>query len=434
MSVSLAEPAATTLVIADADPLPKRSTAAGRVIAGFVRAMFGMVVLAVTMLGFVLGVPNAHAEGQTQIDQKVKQSLVYIQTEYEGYVLVPAASSASGKSFWSDGIKIYASCSGVIVDPTGYIATAGHCVDPNGPELKQSILTQLFVNSGDDANTAARAAQNAINQEWLVEGKQAGSAIDRSVTVIQPEGPGRIIDHFVTAQVVDFQKFADGDNALIKVANEPTLPALPIAEKAPAPGTALTSVGFPGDVGETMDLSRLQEPSFKDGSASSQQVTPSGAASTEISAAISPGMSGGPTVDDATSEVVGLNDYTLTGENQPFNFITDAAALRAFLLKNSVHLVVPPAPAQPFPWMWIAVGGAAGLVLLAVPVVLVVRRRAKRRSAAPADGNVLLQPVASTGGISEPTRDERSDLPQAQPEPKPTAEPQAINETQGHAA
>lgn len=174
--------------------------------------------------------------------------------------------------------------------------------------------------------------------------------------------PGRIIDYFIAAQVVDFQKADDGDNAVIKVANEPPLPALPVAEKAPVPGTALTSVGFPGDVGGAMDPSRLQEPSFKDGTASSQQVTPSGAANTEVSAAISAGMSGGPTVDDATTEVAGLNDYTLTGENQPFNFISDAAALRAFVVKNGVHLVSLAKPARPFPWIWVAVGGTVVLM------------------------------------------------------------------------
>jgi serine protease Do len=446
MSALLAASAATVGVIDDADPLPKRPTVTGRVITGIVRVMFVMAALALTMLGFVLGVPSAHAESQTQIDQQVKQSLVYISVEYEGYVLVPAAQSTSGNAFWSNGIKVDFSCSGVIVDPTGYIVTAGHCVDPNNQGVKQAILTQLFLNSGDDADAAARATQSAINQEWMVEGKQPGSPIDRLVSVIQPEGPGRIIDHFVTAQVVDFQKFDDGDNALIKVANEPSLPALPVADKAPVPGTALTSVGFPGDVGGAMDASRLQEPSFKDGTSSSQQVTPSGAARTEISAAISPGMSGGPTVDDATGEVVGLNDFTLSGENQPFNFITDAAALRAFLLKNSVHLVVPPAPAQPFPWMWIAVGGAVGVVLLALPVVLVVRRRAKRLSVPPIDGSQLLQPAASAqpapqqpvveqqspSGASEPARDQRSDVPVTTLDEQPsTAPPQLTPSTNG---
>jgi serine protease Do len=401
------------------------------VVAGVVRGMLAMAALALTMLGFVLGAPNAQANSQTAIDQQVKKSLVYISTEYIGYVLVPAAESTSGHSFWSKAIKVDFSCSGVIVDPAGYIATAGHCVDPNNQGVKQAILAQLFENGGDDTNTATRRAQNAMTQEWLVEGNEPGSQIDRVVSVIQPTGPGRVIDKFVTAQVVDFQKFDDGDNALIKVANEPPLPALPVADKAPAPGTALTSVGFPGNVGDAMDASRLQEPSFKDGTASSQQVTPSGASNTEISAAISAGMSGGPTVDDATGEVVGLNDYTLSGENQPFNFITDASALRAFLLKNSVHLVAPPAPAQPFPWIWIAVGGAVLVVLLALPVALVVRRRAIRRSVPPIDGSQMLQPAASVAnpqlptGTSESPRDVRSDVPAPTPDAA-TTPPQVL--------
>ncbi|AGB23017.1 tumor necrosis factor receptor stn_TNFRSF12A_TNFR domain protein [Mycobacterium sp. JS623] len=386
--------------------------------------MLAVVGLALPVLGLVGGMPGAAAQNQTQIDQQVKQSLVYIQTEYDGYVLVPATDSTNGQAYWSDPIKVYTSCSGVIVDPTGFIATAGHCVDAANPGIKQSILMQLFLKAGFDQATAERRTQDAVSAEWLVEGKQPSTPIDRFVSVIQPEGQGRVIDHFVTAQVVDFQKTADGDNALIKVANEPALPAMPIAEKAPDPGTALTSAGFPGDVGDAMDLSRLQEPSFKDGSASSQQVTPSGAASTEISAAISPGMSGGPTVDDATGEVVGLNDFTLNGENQPFNFITDAAALRAFLQKNSVHLVVPAVPAKPFPWTWVAVGGAGAVVLLALSGALLVRRRrtARRLTAPVIDGSQLLTPAAPTPAGSEPAVAQQPSAAQPIPSTNGTAQ------------
>jgi hypothetical protein len=353
-----------------------------------------MAALPLTSLGFAFGAPYAHAQTQTEIDQHVKQSLVYISTEYSGQVYVPASATTDGQGFWSKVIKADFSCSGVIVDPAGYIATAGHCVDPNNAEVKQAILTQLYLNTGEDIDTATKDADNAFAEEWQIEGQQPGSPIDRSVEVIQPEGQGRVIDHFVTAQVVDFQKFDDGDNALIKVANQAALPALPVADKAPAPGTGLTSAGFPGDIGENMDPSRLQEPSFKDGSASSQQVTPSGAARTEISAAISGGMSGGPTVDNTTGQVVGLNDFTISGENQPFNFVTDAAALRAFLVKNSVQLVTPVAPAKPFPWLWVAIGSALTAVLLVVAaVLLVLRRRAKRRNQLPVDGGQSLQPA-----------------------------------------
>lgn len=394
--------------------------------------MFMPAASVLAVLGLTVGARTAHAD-QAQIDQQVKQSLVYVTIAYTGYVNVPAASADNGQAFWSKGIEVDFSCSGVIVDPDGYIATAGHCVDPNNEEVKRAILTQLYLNSGDDQDTAATNAQDAIAQEWAIEGQQAGSPIDRVVRVIQPEGAGRIIDHFVAAQVVDFQKSDDGDNAVIKVANEPPLPALPVAEKAPVPGTALTSVGFPGDVGGAMDPSRLQEPSFKDGTASSQQVTPSGAANTEVSAAISAGMSGGPTVDDATTEVAGLNDYTLTGENQPFNFITDAAALRAFLVKNGVHLVSLAKPAKPFPWIWVAAGAAAGAVLLAVAVVAVVRKRAKRRSGGdgqppqPVPAAAVAQPSAVPAQSPDPASAsplvERGAVPTTQPQEAPLQPP-----------
>ena len=151
-------------------------------------------------------------------------------------------------------------------------------------------------------------------------------------------------------------------------------------------------------------------------------MTPSGAARTEISAAISGGMSGGPPVDNTTGQVVGLNDFSLSGENQPFNFVTDAAALRAFLVKNSVQLVTPAAPAKPFPWLWVGIGGGLAAVLLVVaPVLLVLRRRAKRRNVPPVDAGQMPQPA-----------------PQQAVAPMPpvvaVTEPQVVSHNHDHAA
>jgi serine protease Do len=277
----------------------------------------------------------------------------------------------------------------------------------------------------------------ATNEEWLIEGHDPGSQPTLHVEVIQPQMPGRIITQAVTADLVDFQKFGDGDNALLKVSGQPPLPALPVADHVPPPGSAITSVGFPGAVGDTIDPNSLQEPSFKDGTVSSTQIQPSGAATTEVSAASSPGMSGGPTVNNATGEVIGLNDYGVfngqgTAEVAGTNFVTDAARLHAFLVKNSVHLVAMPAPAKPFPWLWVAAGGTVvAVLLLALPGVLVMRHRAKRRSAPRIDGSQMLQPAPSAQpapqqsvvyvqppayqesptGTSEPPRQERSDVP-----------------------
>jgi serine protease Do len=450
MSVLRAAPAATLGIIDDADLQSKRPTLAGRIIAGIGRGMLAMAALALTMLGVVLGAPNAYATDQTQIDAKIGPSLVYISTVYSASVLVPAGV-IDADSHWVGPIQVGGTCSGVVVDPSGYIATDGHCVDSTGRETKEMVLWGLLLGDGlkfqglapnmSDAD-AQHFVSVALNQEWPIEGAAPSSPPDRQVQVIQPEGAGRVITEWTTAQVVDFQSPDNEDNALLKVSNVPTLTALPVADEVPPPGTEITTAGFPGDVGMSMDQSRTQPPSFKEGSISSKQVQSNGAARTEVSSAQTNGMSGGPTVNNATGEVIGLVDYggvnNTTGQEEGgINFITDASSLHSFLLKNGVHLVALPAPAQPFPWVWVAVGGALGLALLAVPVVLVLRRRAKRLSAPRIDGSQLLQPAAATqpapqqsvdeqqppGGAPQPAHDQQGDAPVTTPVDRPSTAP-----------
>ncbi len=85
-------------------------------------------------------------------------------------------------------------------------------------------------------------------------------------------------------------------------------------------------------------------PSLKDGTISSQQFTPGGASVWEISAPMSPGMSGGPTLN-SRGEVVGTNSYTI--DLQPFNFVTDYSNLQNFLRDHGV--VTEPAAADTSP-------------------------------------------------------------------------------------
>lgn len=435
--------------IAGAEPVARRRSHGTRLVAMAMRPIFVVVGLALTMLGFALGTPNAHAD-QTNIDAKIGPSLVYINTVYSAWVLFPAGV-LDDDSHWVGPVTIGGTCSGVVVDPSGYIATDGHCVDNTSLEIKAMAVTAAIRGDGQNFKGLAphmsaadlrRFVNMALQQEWPIEGSDPGSPPDRQVSVIQPYGPGRVITDWTTVQVIDFQKPDNEDHALLKVSNVPTLTALPVADQVPPPGTAITSAGFPGDVGTSMDQSRRQPPSFKEGSVSSKQVQPNGAARTEVSSAQTNGMSGGPVINNATGEVIGLCDYGVvnneTGDREGgINFITDATALHSFLLKNGVHLVAPAAPAKPFPWVWIAVGGAAVVVLLALPGgLLVVRHRAKRRSAPPIDGSQLLQqaqsgqpaPQQSVGspqplpayqqsstGTSEPPRHERSDVPATTP-------------------
>lgn len=339
---------------------------------------------AATMLALapLVTTPLAHSDvgDLSDVDAKVGKSLVYIQIEYDAWVQLPASAEADGTTKWSDEVKSVAGCTGVIVDPAGFIATAAHCVDPTFSEAKQGIYQQLFSDMKLSDDDVTKMTNQAVNGEWPIEGKQPGTPIDRTVSVIQ-QGQGAVITQGTTAQVIDFQPVDNGDNALLKVLNEPPLQALPVADKAPAPGTNLVSVGFPGAIGNAMDMSRMQAPTYLTGTASSSQVTPSGAAQTEVTAAISNGMSGGPTVD-THGVVVGLNDMSYGADNGAnSNFITDAATLHAFLGKNNVQLVpaTPPPPpvppAKPFPWILVSSAGAAAILVIAGVLVLVTRRK-----------------------------------------------------------
>jgi serine protease Do len=434
-----------------AESVSRGRTFATRVVAMAVRAIFVTAALALSLLSFGLGTPNAQAVDQTSLDAQVKQSLVYIGMESVGFVDFPpgvldantlASIGMIDPNYSDQGVSEYhwikaktgGTCSGIIVDPAGYIATAGHCVggDPQDDkaEFYEAAINAVFPGLAQhDPATFQNAVNTAINGEWKIEGQQPGSAPVIKVVVIQPQMEGRVITQAVTADVVDFQKAGDGDNALLKVSNLPPLPASPVADHVPPPGTAITSVGFPGAVGEILDPNSLQEPSFKDGTVSSTQIQPSGASTTEVSTAISPGMSGGPTVNNATGEVMGLNDMTVSNEQGTAavagtNFITDAAGLHAFLVKNSVHLVALPVPAKPFPWIWIAVGGTVvALVLLALPTVLVLRHRAKRRSVPRIDGSQLLQPAPSAQPAPEQSVGSPQPLPAYQQSPTGASEP-----------
>jgi hypothetical protein len=444
MSLSASGSGSIPYIIEDPASVPKGRTEVTRFVAPVMRGIAGVVALALTMPGFVFGTPTAQANDQTAVDAKIGPSLVYISTVYSSSLLVPGKYFDDGEARWVGPVKTGGTCTGVVVDPAGYIATDGHCVDSNSLETKEEVITAVVRGDGRDwKGTAPNASPDdlsqtvitALKEEWPIEGDGPASPPDRTVRVIQPMGPGRVITEWTTAQVIDFQKAENEDNALLKVSNVSTLAALPIASETPPLGTAVTSAGFPGDVGQNMDDSRRQPPSFKEGSVSSKQVQPNGAARTEVSAAQTNGMSGGPVVDNATGEVIGLCDYMIynqqTGQVEGgFNFATDASALHSFLLKNGVHLVAPAAPAKPFPWIWVAVGGGAvAVLLLALLVVLVVRRRAKRRSVPPIDGSQLLQPLPSgqlapqpvavfqesPTGTPQPPREFQSDLAAANP-------------------
>ena len=249
---------------------------------------------------------------------------------------------SDGEGVWTEAVTTYTSCTGWFASAEGHIVTAGHCVDP--AEGRTALLS-TYLEEADSLDMLDDAIVN-----WTVEGANDGDPVEQTVQVIQPNGvAGTIItNNPITAQVVSYKGFTDGDLALLHVAGIGATPPLAIAPTSPVNGDELTAIGFPATVSGVVDGTRVRA-SFKSGTASSQQFgVGNGIPTTEINADISPGMSGGPTVN-ANGEVLGVNSFLITGEKRNFNFITDTDNLETFLISNGVNFVPASAEASPEP-------------------------------------------------------------------------------------
>jgi hypothetical protein len=264
-----------------------------------------------------------------------EKSIVLLSQSWEGYVQYPV----NGVATWSKKITATTGCTGWFASDQGDIVAAGHCVEP--AQAKDSLL-QRFLSDNNALNLLPQARTS-----WRVEGRESGSPPTlASVRASQPKGvPGTVLPDAVTLQVVNFQPFENGDLAHLKIngLTERT-PPLAIASKPPQIGDQVTAIGFPGSVANSQDALRLRA-SFKSGTVSSTQVSPKGVPRTEVNADISPGMSGGPTIN-GQGEVLGVNSFILNGETRNFNFITDQASLRTFLQREGIQIVAAAAATQ----------------------------------------------------------------------------------------
>lgn len=356
--------------------------------------------------------PAAQADQEPNQAASLEKSIVYLRTSWSGYVWFHSATGFK----WSERLTGSASCTGFFVSAAGDIATAGHCLDTD--ITGREALIEAFLYEHDqqgDADLRADAMQN-----WSVEGLQAESKPDRIVKVVQPSAvEGAVVTDPVTAQVMEVQPFAEGDNALIKISTSKETPPLVIADQDPAVGESLTSIGFPGVVRANVDAgdsATVNRPSFKTGTASSQQTFQSGAPRTEVNIDISGGMSGGPTVDQ-DGRVVGINSSGYVdpngGEVPGINYITDATDLHDFLASHDVKLAQLPSPAKSTPWALYAGIAAAVIVLLGAALLLYFRKKAASPESAAAQPTNTPQYGPPTG--SQPQQQDAPGPPQQPP-------------------
>jgi serine protease Do len=283
---------------------------------------------------------------QQRVDAMVEPSLVFISTTATGTVDVPW-NDGSTKQFQvpaSDGVGDY--CSGAIVSDDGYILTAGHCFDPaeyNTPlidDIYQYLTQQQEIPSGF-AQSDAEDPQNGWQVETSTVSVTASVALmANSVSV----GTATALP----ASVVQDESVDNGDVALLKVTlpSGTSLPALQMAAATPPVGTQIVSAGFPGSVTFNSDSSQATDltPTFTTGStANSQTISGGSTPFTAVTSIIQQGMSGGPTVD-MTGRIIGTNSQIESGGqgDESLSVATDTDHVLNFLATNDVNNVLSP--------------------------------------------------------------------------------------------
>lgn len=231
-------------------------------------------------------------------------------------------------------------CTGFVVNPDGWVATAGHCADPD--TAKEQILKRAVAEyqaqypdsplSQDPIATLEYLAKNA-----RVEGALPGQGPHVDLTLIY--GTGTKIAEKMPATVVDFKPLSKGDVALLKV-DKRNLPSSELATDADVSiGTPVLTVGYAEPTARL--TGRSLDPTNKSGKVSKKSNVKS-SPMYEIDAAVAEGMSGGPTVG-LNGKVLGVNSFGPAGESQPFNFIAPSDTLATMMAARAVNATLGPA-------------------------------------------------------------------------------------------
>jgi serine protease Do len=262
---------------------------------------------------------------------EVRPAIVYVTEKFTAYV-----ADETG-TYFNNGnpYELTATCTGFGVNPNGYVATAGHCIDtysPNGIKGDFIAAVAKEVVATVPGVTLEQAVKFGT-ENWTVEGTAKGSAIDTEIAVVTGTVQGGGKPQVLPARVVDARGLTQGDVALLKVETT-DLPSVELATDADVQvGTPLLSIGYPASADAVTDPSL--EPSNKDGQVSAKKTVGS-VPVYETSAALTPGMSGGPTVD-LEGRVLGINSFMPAGESQAFNFVAPASGLTELLSRNGVR-------------------------------------------------------------------------------------------------
>lgn len=271
----------------------------------------------------------------------IRPSIMYLTGESHGVVRLPNGEVLSqfGRGSSMPFLAVW-HCTAFVVNPDGWVATAGHCVDPASATLL--ILKRAATEYRTQFPDAPESTDPEVTLEWLqknarVEGDAPGQSPNVSIALLS--GTGAKLAEKLSANIVDFRPTGKGDSALLKVAKR-NLPSSELETDADVTvGTPVLAVGFPESTQNITGPSL--DPTYKSGKVSKKSVAGSNPAY-EIDAAMTDGMSGGPTIG-LNGKVIGVNSFAPIGETQPFNFIVPADGIAAILAGKGVKPMLGPA-------------------------------------------------------------------------------------------
>lgn len=280
----------------------------------------------------------ASSDTSIEVAALVQPSVVYETVTWSGYVY-----DRFNRQYLNDKpFTVTMQCTGFVVNSDGYVATAGHCVDPLGG--KEALREQAAdwalehyygyggsVLSVDDVVGDYRVdvlgSDNQVhkNQAERTVGVSWGASV--SGVQVQKQKPARVLA---------FQKYEEGDGALLKV-DETDLNAIELADTSDVEiNSGVVAIGYPAVIDSFTDPDLT--PTFDPGTVSSIKTVSHGLLSVfQLSAELSGGMSGGPTVD-AEGRVIGVNSSHFVGE--PFNYAVPAERIKELMAGAGVENTV----------------------------------------------------------------------------------------------
>jgi serine protease Do len=292
------------------------------------RLSLGVIPAAVLAVSGVSLAPAASASttppsstAQQRTEALIQPSLVFVDTSVTGVVAVPTSDDQVEYLDVSKADNVGDYCSGAVVASSGTILSAGHCFYKG--DLDYSLIEAIYNRLQQKGELTSGSTLEGAEKSWTVA---SGPHLYVSVA---PMASASSVGNaqFMPTRVLSTESFSAGDVAVLQVNPAGQLPALQVAPANPADGINVVTAGFPGSATSQFDASNL-EPTFTQGQTTSQQ-TQGAVPMTGISAVISQGMSGGPTVD-MNGRILGTNSFDLSGSpaDESQNYITSTEEIR----------------------------------------------------------------------------------------------------------